>query len=262
MKTMRSPSTPAPSFRRHLQEELARRCAANSAYSLRAFARRLEIHHSTLSQLLRGRRALTPRTIRALGQRLGLDAAQLEGYARAAPAPVPAWGESMQLAQDTARVVADWKHFALLELTRLEHFRADSRWIARVLGITADEVNLVLTRLARLRLLDMRHDRWTDLTGDTVANSHELGLAALQHLSARLDARRTIPPGSSHESAGHHTVTTIAVDSAGLPAAVVAIERFRAELLAALARGGKRDSVIQLEIHLTPVASSEPQGEE
>jgi len=51
--------TEATSFRLRLQAELARRCAGNPRYSLRAFARRLGVDHSTLSQLLRGRRALT-----------------------------------------------------------------------------------------------------------------------------------------------------------------------------------------------------------
>ena len=50
-------------------------------------------------------------------------------------------------------------HFAILELTRLSEFRADSRWIARVLDISVDEVNVALQRLIRLDLLDMAVDR-------------------------------------------------------------------------------------------------------
>jgi len=39
--------TPETSFRLYLQSELARRCARNSQYSLRAFALHLDLDHST-----------------------------------------------------------------------------------------------------------------------------------------------------------------------------------------------------------------------
>jgi hypothetical protein len=64
--------TPATNFRLLLQAELGRRCAGNTHYSLRAFAKFLALDHATLSQLLRGKRRLTARTIVKLGTRLSL----------------------------------------------------------------------------------------------------------------------------------------------------------------------------------------------
>src|SRR5947209_9956192 len=69
------------SFRALLRVELARRCAKNPRYSLRAFARSLEIDHATLSQLLRGRRQVTRAAILRLGRRLGLEEADLSALA-------------------------------------------------------------------------------------------------------------------------------------------------------------------------------------
>lgn len=60
------------SFREVLQEELIRRRARNPRYSLRAFARALALDHSSLSQLLRGRRRVTTRAIRRIGAILRL----------------------------------------------------------------------------------------------------------------------------------------------------------------------------------------------
>src|SRR4051812_16903310 len=65
-------------FRELLQAELARRCAKNPRYSLRSFADQLRIDHATLSQLLRGRRAMTARTIELLGSRLKLSQKRIE----------------------------------------------------------------------------------------------------------------------------------------------------------------------------------------
>ena len=153
--------TAASSFRLFLQSELGRRCTKNSQYSLRAFAKYLGVDHASLSQLLRGKRALTARMILKLGTRLGLDRPAVDGYvAREAiwgsnSEDAPSLIEMRRLADDTSAVISEWHHYAILELTRLQHFKPDSRWIARVLGIEADLVNLALSRLLRLGLLEM-----------------------------------------------------------------------------------------------------------
>ncbi|MGZ8853044.1 MAG: helix-turn-helix domain-containing protein, partial [Thermoanaerobaculia bacterium] len=51
--------------------------ANNPRYSLRAFARSLQIDHSTLSQIVRGRRRVTTRAIRSLGVRLRMTPMQV-----------------------------------------------------------------------------------------------------------------------------------------------------------------------------------------
>src|SRR5689334_22299599 len=61
------------SFATLLRSELAKRCEKNERYSLRAFARDLDIEHATLSQLLRGQRELTAATVDRLARQLGLD---------------------------------------------------------------------------------------------------------------------------------------------------------------------------------------------
>jgi transcriptional regulator with XRE-family HTH domain len=110
-------------FRQLLVDELARRCARNRRYSLRAFARFLGTDHSTLSQLLRGRRRLTRRTVLALGRRLGLSDAVL------------------------ARCGALEDDHAVLHAVGLPSFQPDTRWLAMRTGLPIDEVNVSLHRL-------------------------------------------------------------------------------------------------------------------
>lgn len=118
-------------FSEQLRGAFERRRRINREYSLRAFARALSIDHSTLSQILRGRRRMTARSIRALGPRLGLDTHAIE--------------ESCALEHERAILAA-------LGDTR---FRPDSRWLAVVLNIPLDDVNVALQRLLRRRLLVM-----------------------------------------------------------------------------------------------------------
>jgi uncharacterized protein (TIGR02147 family) len=247
-------------FRLFVQAELGRRCDKNSQYSLRAFAKFLAIDHATLSQLLRGKRALTPRTILRLGTRLGLDRAAVDRYVagesnwRRDAADDATQNEMQQLADDAAHVIADWYHYAILELTRLQNFKTDSRWIARVLGITSDEVNLALTRLFRFGLLVMaERDRWIDQSGDTTASLADFNRSAVQHLSQQirqlmLRAMGNVPAGRCEFSS-----TTLAVSTERLPNVLERIARFRRELVGLLGQDSLRNDVYQLEINFFPV---------
>jgi predicted enzyme related to lactoylglutathione lyase/transcriptional regulator with XRE-family HTH domain len=150
-------------FRHYLQAELASRCARNPRYSLRAFARHLGIDGSTLSQILRGRRVLSPAMIRRLSTKLGLADAQLETFLAAEPDRQKQAARQLA-ALDAVRVLSEPHHLALLELVRLPDFRPDVRWISRVLGIPADTVNVAVARLLRLGLLRMTGTGWQDRT--------------------------------------------------------------------------------------------------
>ena len=78
-------------------------------------------------------------------------------------------------------------HYAILELVRLKEFRPDSRWIARMLGITTDEVNIALNRLIRLGLLEMvDRKRGVDKSGDTAESIDEFACVAVERLSEQV----------------------------------------------------------------------------
>jgi uncharacterized protein (TIGR02147 family) len=151
-------------------------------------------------------------------------------------------------------VIADWYHYAILELTRLRDFKPDSRWIARVLGITTDEVNLAVTRLVRLGLLEMAsRSRWIDRSGDTTTSLAQFSRSAVQHLSRQvrqlmLGAMRSVPAGRCELSS-----TTVAVSSSRLPAVLERITRFRRDLAGLLRQDNAPDDVYQLEINFFPI---------
>ena len=120
-----------------LRTELDRRRAANPRYSLRSFARDLSVDHSTLSQILRGKRRLTGRSVRAFGRRLGLPEARV------------------------AELCALENESAVLAALDRPSFQADSRWVASMVGIPLDEVNVTLQRLLRKRIVTMtERARW------------------------------------------------------------------------------------------------------
>jgi transcriptional regulator with XRE-family HTH domain len=250
-------ATPDTSFRLYLQSELARRCTRKGQYSLRAFALHLGVDHSTLSQWLRGRRPMTARSIESVGEALGLPHAAIRAYvesARREPDEGP-FRLSSVLTGETLEAIGEWYHVALLELTRLREFRTDSRWIARVLDISVDEVNVALQRLIRLDLLEMEAaDRWIDKSGDASTSLEQLAQTAIaqrQIATARLSstACRKVPPVFRE-----HTSITMAINSAALPRAFELVSKFRQQLVDLLG-SGDADDVYQIDVTLFPVTT-------
>jgi uncharacterized protein (TIGR02147 family) len=246
-------------FRSILQRELARRCSKNPQYSLRAFAKYLEVDHSTLSQYLRGKRKMTERSIRKFAVRLGMNTETIERLVLAEQYVGRAEDDASlheleKAAQDTASLIADWHHYAILELVRLRDFRPDTRWIARVLGISADEVNIALHRLLRFGLLEMTASgKWIDRSGDTATSLAGFAHAAVRGLmeqvrSVTANLMQSLPTESYAYSA-----TTLAVDTAAVSTARAMIHRMQNELLTFLSQGAQRDDVYHLEIAFVPV---------
>lgn len=256
--TVVSPRPHAPrSLRAVLQEELARRCSDNPRYSLRAFARDLGTDHSSLSQVLRGRRRLTEASIRAFGERLGLDTTRIEEFAatesrRTASARDEESLRSVrELTEDALAVLSAPEHHAILELTWLDAFRPDVRWIARVLGLDADHVNVAVQRLIRLGMLEMSApDVWTDLTGHSTTVVADAGFETIRRLSEQVRRRAALSPSPVGREL---SLTTLAVDRSRVPEALERIARFRRELIELLSGTGVRDGVYHLELAFLPL---------
>lgn len=248
---------PPHGFASHLRDELARRCSANPHYSLRAFAIDLGTDHATLSQLIHGKRRLTPEMIRRLGSRLRLSAADVAAYeqrerlTRETGAGESAMLQARRLTAYAARVVEQWEHFALLELTHLRDFRPDVRWIARVLDISPDEVNLAVNRLIHLGLLELDGDSWRDRGGSAIAGVEHFTGSTVEQLRERVAALiRAAQRGTGQQD---HSSTTIAVSHRRVARAIERLHELRRQLVQALESDDGCDEVYRLDIHLYPV---------
>ena len=146
--------------------EYTARKQANPRHSLRAFAKFMNVDHSTLSKILKGDRRATVHQIRAFGKVLGMSAEEIAVYLAAEHVPdAAATKREAQLRHWTAEalaIVGGRVHLEIVRLSREPRFRPDCRWIADQAGVSVDDVNLALTRLLRLGMID---GQWKDLTG-------------------------------------------------------------------------------------------------
>jgi uncharacterized protein (TIGR02147 family) len=255
---------PHSTFRLYLQAELARRCSTNSQYSLRSFALQLQVDHSTLSQILRGKRLMSDRMIRKLGERLALDCPTIDAFIMRekldAPPTRSSQGEIKQLAHDTVSLISNIYHYSILELIRLPEFKPDSRWIARVLNLRVDEVNLALARLLRLGLLEMvEAEKWVDTSGSTTTSAEDFANAAIQHLAQQVRNLSSMAVRQGADALRERHATTLAIKRERLEAARAVIAKMEQELIECLATEDERGEVYQLEVKLYPATDLENQ---
>ena len=250
------------SFASFLRHEWQRRRAKNARYSLRAFARDLNTSASSLSRVMSGERAVSKimktRLLHALGQPPAL-AGQMSDVEDSELPPAFA-----RIEEDAFAVIADWHHYALLELLQTTGARGQPAWIARKLKISVDEATFALERLGRLGLV-----RFTAGGAKIVRenNSNVLPLAQLarskahrahqrQVLRKALDALEAVPLAQRDQSS-----MTMAIPAKLLPKAIRMIDDFRREFCATLQRGSRKDAVYQLSLSFFPLVLSEAQAD-
>jgi transcriptional regulator with XRE-family HTH domain len=160
----------AVTFRERLMQEFAARRAVNARYSLRAFANLLGADHATLSQILRGKRQVPVERIGSWARKLKLSPEETAVYAavaRIADEQARAASEALrQWAAEMMALLGDAVHRELLRLMHTKGFKSDSRSVAQAIGVGVDDVNIALSRMLRLGLMEVGADGvWRDKTG-------------------------------------------------------------------------------------------------
>jgi uncharacterized protein (TIGR02147 family) len=248
-------------FRLFLQQELVKRCKLNPSYSLRAFAKMLQIEPSALSKLLNGKRTITPPMFKKLAHRLGLNPSECKRYESHLKNDLQkdiATPSYQQLTLDAFQVIADWYHYAILELTHVQGFVSNPKWVAKALGISVTEVNAALERLVRLEFLEITEDsKWVDRSGSITTVGNEFTAVAFRKLQKQVLEKALVALEEIPMDLRDQTSMTMAIDSELLPEAKKRITDFRRKLCSFLQSGKKKDQVYQLGVSLYPLTNLE-----
>lgn len=243
-------------FRLWLQRQFTERCKRNPRYSLRAFAKTLNMDASSLSQILGGKRAVSKKTIQTLCEKLSATPQDLKNFGLL---KVEAKDEDfMQVSLDTFSVISEWYHYAILELTFTSGFKADPKWIARKLSITVEEAKAATERLKRLGLL-------LEENGSLIKSSKFItNLSAVNTSAAHRELQRQVIEKAlsaideCQPEEKDITSITMAIDVKKMGAAKDLIRKFRRDL-SALLEDGEQSRVYNLAIQLYPISKNDDQ---
>ncbi|QDK39301.1 DUF4423 domain-containing protein [Bdellovibrio sp. NC01] len=164
-----------------LLSELAKRQTRNSSYSLRAFARDLNIGATTLSDVLADKRSLSKSNLEKVMERLFVSPLEKEKLwadykDQSSRAEVD---DRTYLDELTFRLIADWHYIAILNLAKLKDNQADPKWIADRLGIKKVEASEALERLLSLELIKKNRNKMVR-TSKPIGTSRDIPSAAIR----------------------------------------------------------------------------------
>jgi uncharacterized protein (TIGR02147 family) len=233
-----------------LTQEYKKRRAKNPAYSLRAFAKFLHLPAGRVSEILSGKRSATPAVAQKIADPLGLSPQQ-----RKSLAPAKSASDYQLLADDEFEIIADWYHFAILNLVDTEGFRSEPSFIAKRLGISPAEARDAINRLVRLGLLALEGKRLVK-TGQNFRTTTDIPSGALRNFQ-RLGLKQAEESLEAH-GVEERDITSIMfpADPELLPEAKRLIREFRYKM-DKFFEGGRRTEVFRLNVQLVPVTKKE-----
>ncbi|MDG0815173.1 DUF4423 domain-containing protein [Bdellovibrio svalbardensis] len=236
-----------------LLTELAKRQTRNSSYSLRAFARDLNIGVTTLSDVLADKRSLSKTNLQKVMERLLVSPLEKEklwsDYKDQASRPEV--DDRTYLDEMTFRLIADWHYIAILNLAKIKDNQATPAWIAERLGIKKSEAEEALERLLSLNLVKKTRGRMTRTT-TPIATSRDIPSAAIRkHHSQNLQ----LAEASLHRDPVHTREfgsITMPVNPEKLPQAKELLTKTRKKI-ADLLEDGAVTEVYTLSFQLFPI---------
>lgn len=238
-----------------LQNELTQRCRKNSKYSLRAFAKTLQVDASTLSQILSGKRKLTKKSIQKFCVNLNIpidvETYFLQEHETKEKSASPTSPYS-PVYIDSFNAIADWYHTVILEMTEQKDFLSDPFYIANQLGISQSEAKLAIERLIRLGLLIEKNGvlkkvnkQLSNFKPGETSRAHRL-------FQKQIIAKASDAIENTASELKDITAMIMSIDEKKLPEARVKIQKFRHEMCEFL-EDGDVSQVYSLSIQLVPM---------
>lgn len=235
--------------RRVLITELLQAQARNPNYSMRAYARRLGLPQSALSEIISAKRKITAQYAKKIVQALDLSPQT--------QAQLLASSESdlgfRSLDMDTFHLIADWQYFAILSLAETEDFQSSAEWIARRLGISEKAATQALDTLKRLGLVNV-HPRTQEIvvTGDQFVAISEVAEPAMKKAARQdLELAEAALNKTKFEQRDF-TAMTLCFDPARMDEAKELIKKFRRSFSKTM-ESKRKTEVYKLSIQLFPL---------
>lgn len=244
----------------YLRSALHDRIARNPAYSLRAFARDLGLSHTYLSLIINHKKRISAQQAVWLSEALGLDAGRKQEFVHSTfnrtklKADRKASVRFQQLELDKLRLAAGWHHWAILDLTLLQDFQSNARWIAKRLGLSAPLVTEAIQRLKRLGLLESQNGVWKKADHFiAVPTTRSHACMRQLHRDLILKALKNLNSGSKKDyEARSISGAIIPVNPARLQAAKKRVAAFRRNMIRFLSEG-ECTELYQLNLQLFPL---------
>lgn len=251
-----------------LEAELIRRRRKNAGYSLRAFAKQIGVSVTTLSQVLNGKRALSRSSAMQIAESLFADVGEQRRFLLSAlgvqsfdevnssRGGAKAFKRSYAILDaDQFKLIAEWYHFAILSLAKIQPNVLSVEWIAGRLGIQKRQSKGAIDRLLRLGLIVRNGNGFVEGTEPLFVQPSVSSFAVRQYHQENLE-RAQLALRSTPRELRDITSITMATSPQKIAGARELIQKFREDMSEYLEEG-ELSEVYTLAVQLFPVSQIE-----
>jgi uncharacterized protein (TIGR02147 family) len=248
-----------PYYIEKIKDYLSEKQRLNSLYSLRAFSRDINLHSSTLSQVLKGKRPLPIKIGQLIADKMKLDNKDrtlfLESINRTRLSiddiEIDKLDKRFMLDDSYFKVIAEWEHYAVLSLFDLKDFTPSTSNVATRLNLTEMRAAEVMTNLETSELVIKNKNGQYKKVHEDIRTTEDISSRALDesHLETIEIGKKKI---ELPKNLRDFSSSTIAVDMEKLPEAKTIIREFR-QKMTALLKDGNKTEVFQLAIQFYPL---------
>lgn len=222
--------------------------AKNSRFGIRAFAKRLDISPSALSEFLNGKRQFSRQMAERIMEKLSVDPKDIHEVLKRFPLKRKEVAKRMELNQrdlqlrsDQYQVVADSIFYSLLCLMETDDFTEDFGWMATRLNSTSSKVKTAFQtlerlgligrdELGRLRPIDKRLNTSDDIANLSLRKRHEENAECAKEAIRKVDIDKR-----------YFVFETLAVDPVKLEQAKAIMRKAREEIILLMDEGNKSE---------------------
>lgn len=250
-----------------LKKEFSKRVEKNTRYSMRAFAKQLEIHPSALSRILAGKQKMSSGAALMISKKIGLSGDTCRLFLQSVvdeqrTVDVAELGAAVEmpdlkvhphkLSEENYAVIAQLMCLALRELIMTYDFKSDTDWIAKRLGLSVEQVRQYIKVLLETGLIEEKEGQWIYKDRHVTAVNNQSTNIVRQNLQNETLKRAAESLLKDPFEKRAHYGMTMAIDPERLDAANKMILDFL-ETLCDFLEVGDRKEVYQLAIQLFPL---------
>lgn len=242
------------SYNEILALKLESRQLNNSGYSLRAFARDLDISPSMLSSIISGKRKISKNLALELSKKLKLEGEEKEKFLiqyKLNEAFVTKKSYRI-LSENEYKKISSWHCYAILNLIKCDDFVSNSSLIASRLGLSLEEVDKALYDLEDVGVIQISSEGEITRSVGQVTSTQNIPSISLRdsHKSSLDLAREKIDVVPVDKRS--YQMVTMAIDPTKIPIAHDMIDKFL-EGLSEIMEGGSKTEVYRFNCQLFPL---------
>ena len=242
-----------------LENILAEKIKKNPQFSLRAFARLVDVSPAVLSRILSGKRKLTFNLATRIADALVLGPIERETlysfFLNTVEKKTEEEKNQKELSIDCFNAMKEWYHYGITQLLYLESFKEEPKWIAKMLSISELEAKMAIERLLRLEILDRDENGKLYRTAAHLSTTTDIASAGIRHFQKQILEKSIESLENDDLLERDITSITIAINEDRLSEAKLEIKKFRLKMAEFLGTGEKT-RVYNLGVHLIPLSKS------